>query len=678
MEIILIFIIFLSSILFSVFLNHFFPKLTLPLIQIIIGFVIGLSDIGHLIKFEPELIMVMIIGPLLYNEAKESDTTNLYKNSKDILFVAFPVVIITVVILGILFDNMLPAIPFAACFALAAALSPTDLVTVSSLAKRMEIPERNLIILEGEGLINDASGITTFQIAVLALVSGQFSVLGSFKTLLVISIGGLAVGIIFQIAKAKLLKTIRKSGIEDTKFFIIFDILTPFVAYVLAEHFGFSGVLAVVTIGFLDATAIKRNTLFDAKLNALSSSTWDVLTTILNAIVFIYLGVQLPVIIEEVNLGSHGAIWYYILVILVATLALFAIRFILFVIFKGFKSGWKNITWKDQMIMTLAGVKGTVTLATITSLPFVLGNNEVFAQRSLIVFISAGIIICSIIAAITILPWILEDKTEDNKEELELRIAQKTVELLKQEITPENREEIEAVIKIYYSRLKKMEISISDLNFREQRKLDKKILKNTLAIERKQLDKLLDEDRIDNKVYLAYTRMLRSFSQRSNRVFSLRLLIGGIIYRRFFPHHHKQRRQIPKGAMKDIKEVFIHNHYLVIEMIESEIDDRNESYLKMKINEEQLLIHMIKNNKLLSINDVNLNPHYTKEMEKAFQFERNIIQEMYECGCIDYDQSLDLKTDVNLMEEYYMNDTNNNLAYYFLNNFSPRENKKEV
>ncbi|MEG0685920.1 MAG: hypothetical protein RR425_01410, partial [Erysipelotrichales bacterium] len=195
---------------------------------------------------------------------------------------------------------------------------------------------------------------------------------------------------------------------------------------------------------------------------------------------------------------------------------------------------------------------------------------------------------------------------------------------------------------------------------------------------RKQLDKLLDEDRIDNKVYLAYTRMLRSFSQRSNRVFSLRLLIGGIIYRRFFPHHHKQRRQIPKGAMKDIKEVFIHNHYLVIEMIESEIDDRNESYLKMKINEEQLLIHMIKNNKLLSINDVNLNPHYTKEMEKAFQFERNIIQEMYECGCIDYDQSLDLKTDVNLMEEYYMNDTNNNLAYYFLNNFSPRENKKEV
>ncbi|MDF9867310.1 Na+/H+ antiporter [Bacilli bacterium PM5-3] len=675
MNLTLIMIVIVVGILASIYINHFFPYFSLPLIQIFLGFIIGISAIGGNISIDSDLIMILVIVPLLYYESKNANTKKYYEQRTDIFWYAFPIVLITVVFLGFYFNYTVPILPIASCFALAAALSPTDAVTVTSLSKRVVLSEKNKILLEAEGLMNDASGITAFQLASLALVSGTFSFSLTIQKLLYIAIGGVIFGFIISWIKNRLVNFLRKHGIDDINFYLIIDFILPFITYLVASYFNTSGVLAVVVVGLLEAIKLNSNSLFEAKLDSVSKTTWDVIETILSSLVFIYLGLQLPSIFNQATM-MYGNVFELIGIIILSTIVLFLLRFVLLVGYRLIKTKFKEkINLKEQLILTISGVKGTVTLATISSLPYVIGNNEVFSERYLLIFIAAGVIVCSIICAVVFLPMLLEQKEEEKDNDLDVLIAKEVIAQLKLEKNKTNTKEINAVIKTYQDRIRRVARDNNTLTFKQQKRIDKNILHITLDIEYDESDRLLKNGEITQEEHDNYHKMLSIFLRRSKKAGSYRLSPRHIYFRLIVPRRRRnkineiQSLENFEQQKTIMKEIFIHNRMLVIEKIKNMETEENKEYIKFKVKEEEKLIDIFDNAERVAPSLVNINPNYTNEMEKAFQFERNIIQKHFENGDIDREKTVELKQNVNVLEEYYLMDTDSNLSYYFLRSF---------
>ena len=360
-------IVFAVTITLSNIASRILPMIPAPLIQIFLGIILGLTEWGQSINFEPELFLVMIIAPLLFREGEKADVSSILKNFDTILFLAFGGVILTLVGVGFTLSFLLPSVPLAACFAFGAALGPTDAVAVSSLSGRVNIPNKAMHILEGEGLLNDASGVTAFQFALAALITGSFSAVNAGFTLVFSSIGGAVVGFLLVWVKRKVINLIEKASARDVTGYLLIELLLPFLAYVLAEVFDVSGIIAAVVAGVLQASGFRKISVFDAELSSLSDSTWTTITFTLNALVFIFLGIELTQVFSPVWGDGLYSNWLLLITILLISMILFMIRFVSISLFYLFK--YKGKEFKEQLneilILTFGGVKGTVSLATI-------------------------------------------------------------------------------------------------------------------------------------------------------------------------------------------------------------------------------------------------------------------------------------------------------------------------
>lgn len=277
MEIFLYVLALLVAIFISNLLNRFVPFVSVPLIQIGLGVLIAIMPITFDLQLNPELFLVMFIAPLLFNDGRQTDKAALWGMRMPILVLALGLVFATVVVIGYFVHWMIPTIPLAAAFALAAALAPTDAVAVSSLSGRINLPKRIMNLLEGEALINDASGLVAFQFAIAAMVTGVFSFMDASISFFVIAIGGILVGLILSWLKFRLLKWVRGLGMEDVTFHMLIQILTPFIIYLAAEEIHVSGILAVVAAGIMHSMEQKKMDPQSVKLNVVSQSTWSVI-----------------------------------------------------------------------------------------------------------------------------------------------------------------------------------------------------------------------------------------------------------------------------------------------------------------------------------------------------------------------------------------------------------------
>lgn len=273
MGLIEIIIILAIAITLSNVLAKVFPSFPIFMIQIITGIILGFTEVGSSIHFEPEVFLVMIIAPLLFREGETADIPSILKHFGLILLLAFGGVIFTLFGLGFVLHSILPAIPIAACLAFGASLGPTDAVAVSSLAKRLNIPESVMHVLEREGLINDATGVTAFQFAVAALLTGQFSATDASISLLESSIVGVLVGLLIIWIKNEIIKIIERISAQDVSAYLLIELILPFAAYFIAELFHASGIIAAVVTGVLQATGFRRVTLFEAQLSNVTESS---------------------------------------------------------------------------------------------------------------------------------------------------------------------------------------------------------------------------------------------------------------------------------------------------------------------------------------------------------------------------------------------------------------------
>ena len=414
--------------------------LPLPLVQIGAGALLAWPTLGLHVTLDPELFLFLFLPPLLFSDGWRMPKREFWRLRGPILTLAVGLVLFTVVGAGYFIHWLLPSIPLAVAFALAAVLSPTDAVAVSAISQN-RLPTPLMHMLQGEALMNDASGLVTFKFALVAAVTGVFSLANASVTFVLVAMGGLATGVALSWLVGRLRSWMVARGWDDPATHVVFMLLLPFAAYVLAERVGVSGILSAVAAGmmqsWLDLLPRQTNT------RLLNRSVWSLLEFAFNGLIFLLLGLQLPDIIKAV--ASHEtSLWPTLLYRCLDVLAIFLVLLVLR--FVWVQSIWRLSIllrrWRgaDQItrvpsarscwLLTVGGVRGAVTLAGVLSVPMLMGRSE-FPERDLLIFIAAGVILLSLIAACIALPLLLRgiEKSPDDKRRNEVRDAwRKTAE----------------------------------------------------------------------------------------------------------------------------------------------------------------------------------------------------------------------------------------------------------
>ena len=423
MPVVTMVLLFLLAVVLSGFLARLLPlKVPLPLLQIAIG--AGLSWVGFDVDFDPRLFLLLFIPPLLFLDGWRIPKGAFFRDWKPILALAIGLVVFTVIGMGWFIEWLVPAMPLAVAFALAAILSPTDPVAVGAMTHNSPLPPRLMHILEGESLLNDATGLVCFTFAVTAALTGTFSLADASLSFVLVAGGGAMVGLVVTWIIGKLnLLLIQRAG-EDTGIQILVSLLIPFAAYLAAEHIHVSGILAAVVAGIamhygelsgrpLASTRMQRN------------AVWDTVQTALNGIIFVLLGEQLPRMLRRLPeaasaSGNGNDVWHLLGYVVVITLALGALRFawvwlaVRVTVFSASLRGEAAVVPQNRLlaIIATAGVRGAITLAGVLTLPLLMPDGTPFPARDAAIFLAMGVILLSLVIASIGLPVLTRGLTD--------------------------------------------------------------------------------------------------------------------------------------------------------------------------------------------------------------------------------------------------------------------------
>ncbi|GEP07944.1 Na+/H+ antiporter [Methylobacterium oxalidis] len=413
METVTIVLALLLAVLVSGALGRLLP-LPLPLIQIVIGVALALGPLPST-SLDPEIFFLVFLPPLLFLDGWRIPKRDLFRDGKTVLALALGLVALTVLGIGILIHWIIPSMPLAIAFALAAVLSPTDPIAVSSVAAQAPVPRRLMHILEGEALLNDATGLVCLRFAIAAALTGSFSLPEAATTFLWLAIAGLGIGAATTFLLTGIQELLRRRTGEDPGLQILLSLLTPFGAYLAAEHVHASGILAAVAAGIaMTYVEIQGRSLGATRVRR--TAVWDSVALAANGAIFVLLGEQLPDVfrnaVKQADVQGAGWIVAWILVI---TAGLMAVRFVWvsvslqFVLMRARSRGEKRdaMAWRLVAATTLAGVKGAITLAGILTLPLTLTDGSPFPARDLAILLAMGVILTSLLLASTVLPPLL-------------------------------------------------------------------------------------------------------------------------------------------------------------------------------------------------------------------------------------------------------------------------------
>ena len=421
MEVISIVLFLLVAVVVSGAASRMLPlPIPTPLVQILLGGLIGLST-SYRVELDPELFLLLFLPPLLFLDGWRIPKDELLKDLPVVLELALGLVLLTVLGMGFVIHWMIPAMPLAVAFALAAVVSPTDPIAVSAIAARVPIPRRMMHILEGESLLNDASGLVCLRFAVAAALTGSFSAAGAAINFVWVAGAGIVTGVVVTVAVTRAKAWVSRRYGEETASQILVSLLIPFGSYLLAEHLHASGILAAVAAGVTMTFAeISRQAMAATRMRR--NSVWDTVQFALNGIIFVLLGEQMPGVLagaaQTVRITGHGnPLWLGVYVVaIVAGLA--ALRFAwvwvsLRLTLLRQRKGADGVSpdWRLIAAMSLAGVRGAITLAGVLTLPLVLDDGSPFPARDLAIFLAAGVIIVSLIIASLLLPVLLNGLT---------------------------------------------------------------------------------------------------------------------------------------------------------------------------------------------------------------------------------------------------------------------------
>ena len=393
-------------------------QIPLPLVQIAVGAMLAWPTFGLHVDFDPELFLVLFIPPLLFADGWKTPISEFLHHGREIIGLALALVLITVIGIGYLIYWMVPGIPLIPAFALAAVLSPTDAVALSGIVGEGRIPKKIMSIVQGEALMNDASGLVSLKFAVaVAMGTMVFTWGGASIEFMKVAIGGLIAGVAICWLYGKSLRLFSRWSGDDPATQTVL-LLLPFASYLIAEHLGVSGILAAVAAGMtITRSGIIRQAPLAMRLRA--NSVWQMLEFIFNGMVFLMLGLQLPDIlqtsIDQAQADTNVELWMLFADIGLVYLALMLVRFGWLWIMQRLSKRllkkkpleFANYSLRELLIATFAGVRGAITLAGVLSIPLYLTTGDPFPARYELVFIATGVILVSLLVGVVLLPILL-------------------------------------------------------------------------------------------------------------------------------------------------------------------------------------------------------------------------------------------------------------------------------
>lgn len=683
MEFVYLIIIFAFAITFSNVFNRIVPIIPLPIVQIIVGVIIGVTSVGREITFEPEIFLVMIIAPLLFREGERNDVSATIKNFSVILFLAFFGVLITLVSVGWALHMVIPALPIAACFALGAALGPTDAVAVGSLSGKIQIPSKAMHILEGEGLINDASGVTAFQFALAALLTGHFSAASAGMTLIFSSIGGALVGVMLVMLKRQIVMILEKASARDVTGYLLLELLLPFLAYMVAELFNVSGIIAAVVAGVMQAASFKKVSLFEAELSNVSEITWSTITFTLNALVFLFLGIELTEVFSPIWNSETYSNLFLLAVILLLSVTLFLARFLSIVLIYSVKNGIKQLgaSLNEMLILTFGGVKGTVSLATIFILPVTL-NGQAFPERSLLLFITACVILVTLLGGIFVLPFLTESDKSESSNEQGIALLNDVVTALKKINKKDPQVEMNFVIETYQDRIKEL---YTEQLPTDQRQEVQELRALIVSIERDGLEESFRQHEIGIEGYRLYQRLIarmeRSITKQLLSIIGfwllfVRQIIAFFVHPNLFSRNkgEESRRDYQNEELENVRQVFLQNTEVVLKSLDNLKGVYDDNIIRFFIESRLQLAQRLEDGTFIDSFIVRSQSNYVKELLIGYHEERKVIDEYELSGKLSSFDANEYRKNVNLMESYSINDIPNSVPFKKLS----RAMKKEV
>ena len=679
MEILVYVIVFSLILIVSNATNKLIPTLPLPLIQILLGIGIGFLLPNSEYHLDTELFLALVIGPLLFREAEEADITSILKHWRIIAFLIFPVIFISTLSLGWLAHLLWLGIPLAACMAVGAALGPTDLVPFASLSERFTFPKRISNILKGEGLLNDASGLVAFRVALAAWTTGVFS-LGQASWDLVISIlGGFAVGIVTAAVNRGLQKLLLSVRATDIASELILELSLPLLTFFIAEEIHVSGIIAVVVAGILKASRFKKITLLEAKVDTVTHTVWNTVNFVLNGSVFVLLGMELEMISEPILRTPFYNNLLLIVTVLLLTGLLFLIRFLMvygFYWYRGFRLK-KSIDkyLKDALLLTFSGVKGTVSIATILLIP-----TNLEAEYPVLLFLVAGVTLCSFLIGLLVLPKLSEDKEESNDHLMHIAILNDVVMLLEKELTvTKQKGPLYAAIDNYHGRIENMILNQEDKATQRDWEQLKLLI---LSIENDGLEQAYEEGKIRDRSYHVYQRYLRAMEQKVNRNLSSRLTYYFLVLFRLLrlllhelvtfgsgirAWKNGENYKLEAIDYDQIAALYLANTEIIIESLEN-LKGIYRSTLISFLQESRLRETSLITSGAFVERVINrIKPNNIDEMLRGYYLERKLIFEYEEQHLISAKYARRMRQNVNELENYSLRESANTLPYDMIN-----------
>lgn len=375
-------------------------KFSLPIALVLVGMIISLIPQIPDVNLAPDTVFFIFLPPLLYVESFNTPWRELKDVGEVISFQAIVLVLLTVAAVGVAIHAVIPGMPWAVALAFGAIVSPTDAVAATAISKEVAMPKKLMDVIKGESLVNDATGLVAYQFAIAAAVTGLFSWSAAAGRFVVVAFGGILVGVLLGWVLSRIRTRLDYRPVEVTV-----SLLSPFIAYLSAEHLHVSGVLSVVSAGLL--LGWRGPSMFTSQARLQSIATWETIVYVINGFSFLLMGLQLEPILETVKSYPAGDL---VLWALTAALAPIVIRFLCIYstspLYAHFRLHRKP-HWKQIFVLSWSGMRGVVSLAAALSLPLTTAGGQPFPHRDLLIFLTVVVIASTLIFQGLTLPWIV-------------------------------------------------------------------------------------------------------------------------------------------------------------------------------------------------------------------------------------------------------------------------------
>lgn len=383
--------------------RHF--KFPYPIALVIGGALLGFVPHLPQFPFDPQLILILVLPPILYQAALLTSWNDFKANIRPISLLAIGLVIATTLAVGAALKLVVPDVPWAVAFVLGAIISPPDAVAATAILSRLNIPRRIVTVLEGESLVNDASGLVIYKFAVAAVLTGAFSLADASVQFVGVSVGGIAIGVVLALAFIAIHVRLRDPFIE-----VLTSLIVPYVAYIAAEAIHSSGVLAVVAAGLVRGRHAPE--IVSAEMRIIARSVWKLFVFMLNSLIFMLIGIQMSAVVESLSRYTLGQlIGWGLFISAVAIVVRFAwvypVAWLPRWLSGSLHENEPKLRKRELGIISWCGMRGIVSLAAALALPATLPNGDPFPHRDLIIFLTFFVIAITLVGQGLSLPTLI-------------------------------------------------------------------------------------------------------------------------------------------------------------------------------------------------------------------------------------------------------------------------------